>query len=77
MNVERGTYESIAKEKAWRLAEMVSHPVTHGGEGFCPRCSHAGLYDLQGFGVSGESIFYSTADEKWRCMSCEIGALGC
>lgn len=77
MITEKRAYESIAEEKARSLAETVSHSVAHGSEGFCPTCGHAGFYDLKGLGVSGASIFYSTTEGKWRCMSCELDAFGC
>ena len=77
MITEITAYESIAEEKARSLAVTAAHPVEHGNAGFCPNCGNAGLYDLKGMGVSASSIFYSTAAGKWRCMLCELDALGC
>lgn len=76
MSNEMHAYETIVSEKAKELEQTVGHAVSHGSEGTCPTCGHVGQYDLKGFGLSGASIYFATVVEKWRCMLCELDAVG-
>lgn len=77
MLMETHVYEALVIKKARALEEETGQQISHGGDGACPGCGHAGVYDLNGFGVAASSIYFSTAVDKWRCMCCEIDSYGC
>lgn len=70
------TYELVSKIKADLLQQSVTHTVEHGNTGECPTCGHHGIYDLNGSGLTASSIFFSTTEDKWRCMLCDIHLTG-
>lgn len=75
--METHVYEALVSNKVRVLEQDAGHKISHGADGTCPSCGHVGIYDLRGGGVSPSSIYFSTAVEKWRCMSCGIDSYGC
>ncbi len=69
-------YEALVNEEAKSLQRLAGHEVSHGSEGVCPSCGHQGIYDMKGCGLSGASIYFSAAVNKWCCMACELDPLG-
>jgi hypothetical protein len=76
MGAKADAYEALVNEEARCLERAAGHPVSHGSGGTCPTCGHAGLYDLKGPGLSPASIYFSVADERWRCMVCDMAFTG-
>ncbi|NIQ98458.1 MAG: hypothetical protein GWO11_08625 [Desulfuromonadales bacterium] len=68
-------YEEILRDKVIMLEWAVGHPIHHGDAGLCPRCSSSGTFDIEGLGFdaeSGNSIYYSTVFNEWRCRRCDF-----
>ncbi len=71
----RQQYEEILHDKLILLEWAVGHPIRHGDPGLCPRCHNPGTYDVDGLGfdlVAGNSIYYSTVFNEWRCRTCDF-----
>lgn len=75
MRENRKTYEAIVREKVLILEWAAGHRVRHGDAGVCPNCGADGQFDLEGLGFdadAGNSIYYSTVFDEWRCRICDF-----
>ncbi|BCR06321.1 hypothetical protein DESUT3_33900 [Desulfuromonas versatilis] len=67
-------YETLVREKVVLLEWSLGHRIHHQDTGSCPRCGSWGQFDIQGLGFAagiGNSIYYSTVYDEWRCRVCD------
>ncbi len=67
-------YEALVKEKVILLEWTLGHSIHHQDLGVCPRCGNWGQFDIRGLGFPpsiGNSIYYSTVFDEWRCRVCD------
>jgi len=74
MNETSNEYESLIRREVASLERELRCRVRHLGRAFCPRCGESGRFDLKGLGFilgGGNSIYYSTVFNEWRCRVCD------
>lgn len=70
----RKEYEAIVRHQTLLLEWAAGRRIRHGDRGVCPRCGTVGRFDLDGPGFApgaGNSIYYSTVFNEWRCRICD------
>jgi len=74
MNESRKEYRALVEDEVLVLEYLLGHRVWDGDEDHCPRCDEKGRYDLYEIGFNpkaGNSIYYSTVFNEWRCRLCD------
>lgn len=67
-------YHEIVEREARVLEATCSYHISHGEPGICPRCGRDGIWDIATKGFihhQGNSIYYSTVFNQWRCGVCD------
>jgi hypothetical protein len=65
-------YLEIVRQEVQLLEKTKHCKVSHGEPGFCPRCHKTGTWDIASKGFNfGNSIYYSTVFNEWRCRACD------
>ena len=75
MNETPREYKSIVKDQVAILEWTLGHGVHQGDRGACPRCGKRGTFDLHEIGFApgaGNSIYFSTVFDEWRCRLCDF-----
>lgn len=70
----REKYLEIVAREVRFLEKSCDCKITNGHAGFCPRCGHHGIWDIETIGFihhEGNSIYYSTVFNEWRCGICD------
>jgi hypothetical protein len=68
-------YEAIIRDKLIVLEWATGQSIHHGDPGLCPLCHSPGTFDIEGLGfdlAAGNSIYYSTVYNEWRCRICDF-----
>lgn len=68
-------YRAIVKREILALERETHCHVVDGENAFCPRCGEFGTWNIEGkgfVGAYGNSIYYSTVFNQWRCRICDI-----
>ena len=69
-------YREIVRREVLVLEKVYHCKISNGDVGFCPRCGKHGIWDIATKGFIrnyGNSIYYSTVFNEWRCSICENG----
>ena len=75
MYENREEYEIIVRQRLIGLEWAIGRSIRHGEDGACPRCGLSGVFDVEGLGFGrGNSIYYSTVYNEWRCRICDYRA---
>ena len=67
-------YREIVRREVLVLEKTHNCKISNGEAGFCPRCGKYGIWDIATRGFIrnyGNSIYYSTVFNEWRCNICE------
>ena len=75
MNETRKEYRGIVTYQVAILEWTLGHSVHERDSGVCPRCGESGTFDLHSLGFrpgAGNSIYYSTVFDEWRCRLCDF-----
>jgi len=75
MYESRPHYAAIVRLQRVRLEARIGRPIHHLDRGVCPSCGEPGRFDIDGLGFSplaGNSIYYSTVYDEWRCRLCDF-----
>ncbi len=67
-------YEVVVKREVVLLEWALGRRIRHNEGGLCPKCGNAGTFDIKGLGFdshTGNSIYYSTVFNEWRCRLCD------
>jgi hypothetical protein len=68
-------YESLVRREVVTLEWALHRRIRHRDRALCPRCGRFGRFDLEGLGFMagvGNSIYYSTVYNEWRCRICDF-----
>jgi len=67
-------YQEIVRREVLLLEKACNYAICDGEAGTCPRCGREGLWDIATKGFIhhlGNSIYYSTVFNQWRCGICD------
>ena len=67
-------YKAIVQLEVQTLEKRIHSKVSNGEQGTCPRCGRDGIWDIATKGFIhhlGNSIYYSTVFNQWRCGICD------
>lgn len=67
-------YKVIVQREVQTLEKRIHSKVSNGEQGTCPRCGRDGIWDVATKGFIhhlGNSIYYSTVFNQWRCGICD------
>lgn len=67
-------YKVIVQREVQLLEKRIHRRILNGEQGTCPRCGRDGIWDVATKGFIhhlGNSIYYSTVFNQWRCGVCD------
>ena len=71
-------YQAIVRREVKKLENLCHYSISAGGPGLCPRCGREGIWDIASKGFihhMGNSIYFSTVVNEWRCGICDTHKL--
>jgi hypothetical protein len=71
----RREYETVVRREVNLLEWALHRRIHHRDRARCPRCGRSGRFDLDGLGFAlgmGNSIYFSTVFNEWRCRICDF-----
>jgi hypothetical protein len=67
-------YQQIVTREVQKLEQWCHYRISPGEPGLCPRCGREGIWDIASKGFihhMGNSIYFSTVVNEWRCGICD------
>lgn len=71
-------YQEIVRREVQKLERSCNYRISAGEPALCPRCGREGIWDIATKGFihhMGNSVYYSTVFNEWRCGICDARKL--